>query len=96
MTIGRLATLKEFRGRGYARKLMEEALGFAGENGGSMVVEKDRGELGSWRGLVQVHAQARLEGWYRSLGFEVDEGIGRWLEGGIEHLGMWRRVDVMG
>ena len=96
LTIGRLATLAEYRGRGYARILMEEALQFAGGHGGEMVLERDRGVLGEWRGLVMVHAQARLEGWYRGLGFEGDEGMGRWVEGGIEHLGMWRRVDVRG
>ena len=90
MTIGRLATLKEYRSRGYARMLMEEALRFAGQNGGDMVREGE----GGWKGLVMVHAQKRLEGWYRGLGFEGDEGMGRWVEGGIEHLGMWRRVVV--
>ena len=75
---------------------MEEALRFAGKKGGEMVVERDRDQMGEWKGLVQVHAQARLEEWYRGLGFEVDEGMGRWLEGGIEHLGMWRRVSVGG
>ena len=96
VTIGRLATLGAFRGRGYARMLMEEALRFAGGHGGEMVLERNREGMGEWRGLVLVHAQARLEEWYRGLGFEGDEGMGRWAEGGIEHLGMWRRVDVSG
>ena len=73
---------------------MEEALRFAGGHVEEMVLESYREGMGEWKGLVLLHAQARLEKWYRGLGFEVDEGMGRWLEGGIEHLAMWRRVDV--
>ncbi|KAF3398413.1 hypothetical protein F1880_006483 [Penicillium rolfsii] len=48
----------------------------------------------AWRGLVLVHAQVDVEGMYRGLGFVRDEGLGRWDEEGIEHMGMFRRVDV--
>lgn len=48
----------------------------------------------SWRGLVLVHAQVDVEGMYRGLGFVTDEGLGRWDEEGIEHVGMFRRVEV--
>lgn len=87
---GRLATVKEFRGRGYGRVLVREALSYAGRNGGDMV--KDQ-ELGLWKGLVFIHAQRVLEGWYKDLGFETDEGMGLWWEEGIEHVGMWKRVE---
>ena len=90
--IGRLATVKEFRGRGYGRVLVEAALGFAGGNAGAMV--KDGG-LGEWRGLVLAHAQKRLQKWYASMGWERDEGMDVWWEEGIEHVGMWRRVGVV-
>lgn len=82
--IGRLATIKQYRGKGYARNLVLGALKFAGEH---------RGEVGSeWKGLVFIHAQVGVMEWYAGLGFRVDEGVGRWFEEGIEHVGMWLRV----
>ena len=91
VTIGRLATLKEFRGRGYARILVEAAVDYAKDHPDLMV--KDN-KLGQWKGLVMVHAQVQLENWYASLGFERDVGMGTWWEDGIEHVGSWRRMDV--
>ena len=91
--IGRVATRREFRGRGFARVLVEEALGWAGRHGGEVVGE---GGVGRWEGLVLAHAQARLEGWYASIGWRTDEGLGSWDEEGIMHVGMWRRVEVKG
>lgn len=89
--IGRLATIKEFRGRGYGRVLVEAALEYAGENAGSMV----NGEgLGEWKGLVFAHAQKEVERWYHGLRFVSDEGMGRWCEEGIEHVGIWKRVNM--
>lgn len=87
--IGRLATVKEFRGRGYAKALMEAALEYARKNRDVMVKDK---RLGEWNGLVLIHAQRRLEGWYKSMGFETDEGLGIWWEESIDHVGMWKRV----
>lgn len=50
-----------------------------------------------WNGLVLVHAQRDVEAWYRSVqGFVTDEGMGVWMEEGIEHVGMWRRLDLGG
>lgn len=98
LTVGRLATRKEFRGRGFGRVLVEEAVGWAGAHRGE-VVRGWRGEDGEgaeWKGLLLIHAQARLEGWYGSIGWRTDEGMGRWDEAGIEHVGMWRRVEVKG
>lgn len=48
------------------------------------------GMPGSWNGWVLVHAQVDVERMYTRLGFERDDGMGRWLEEGIEHIGMWR------
>jgi len=91
--IGRLATVAPCRGRGYGKILVNTALGFAGRNGGKMV--RDTG-LGEWKGLLLAHAQKSVESWYKSLGFELDEGMGRWWEEGIEHVAMWKRVEVLG
>ncbi|MCJ1379496.1 hypothetical protein MMC17_002597 [Xylographa soralifera] len=49
-----------------------------------------------WKGLVLVHAQKGVERFYRGLGFETDEGLGEWVEEGIVHVGMWRRVNLEG
>jgi len=89
--IGRVATVKEFRGRGYGRVLVEKALWTAGNNASSMVED---GKLMEWKGLVLAHAQKWVEKWYHSLGFVTDEGMGTWWEEGIEHVAMWKRVDV--
>ena len=91
--IGRLATVREFRGRGYGRVLVEAALGFAGSNANTMVKDWNSGE--KWKGLVLAHAQKGVEKWYASMGWERDEGMDVWWEEGIEHVGMWRRVGVV-
>lgn len=98
LKIGRLATRKEFRGRGYGRVLVEEALGWAGGHAGDVVRDwhDGVGERGLWKGLVLAHAQEGVAGWYRGLGWRSDEGMGRWDECGIRHVGMWRRVEIAG
>jgi len=45
--------------------------------------------------LVLVHAQVDVERMYEGLGFVRDEGLGRWEEEGIMHVGMFRRVEVL-
>ncbi|OOF95193.1 hypothetical protein ASPCADRAFT_507103 [Aspergillus carbonarius ITEM 5010] len=95
----RVAVLKEWRGYGLGRKLVEEALEWARGNGGEIeracaeVVGEER-EKKAWKGLVLVHAQTQVERMYVRMGFETDEGLGRWDEEGIEHVGMWRRVQL--
>ena len=95
ITIGRLATIKEFRGRGYARIMVEKAVEYARTHQGDMVNSQGQG-VGVWKGLVGAHAQLEVLRFYEGLGFEVDEGMGRWWEEGIEHVGIWKRVDVEG
>ena len=88
--LGRVATVKAFRGLGYGRMLVESAFEWAGKNAGSMLLEAKPGS--EWKGLVLVHAQVTVEGWYKRLGFETDAGMGLWLEEGIEHVAMWKRI----
>ena len=90
--LSRVATVKTFRGLGYGRMLVEAAFEWAGNNAGSMVPEAKPGS--EWKGLVLAHAQAAVEGWYKGLGFETDVGMGLWLEEGIEHVAMWKRIEL--
>ncbi|PYH94884.1 hypothetical protein BO71DRAFT_475061, partial [Aspergillus ellipticus CBS 707.79] len=106
LKLTRVAVLKEWRGYGLGRKLVDEALGWAGRNKGEIMGAYRRvvgaeggggmeGGAGTeWKGLVLVHAQTQVEGMYERVGFKTDEGLGRWDEEGIEHLGMWRRISV--
>lgn len=105
--LGRLATLREYRGLGLGRLLVKTALEWVAKHAELMAegpkdpVQRERegnaaekGAEGEWRGLVLAHAQREVVEWYRGMGFVEDEGMGRWWEEGIEHVGMWKRVDV--
>ena len=100
----RVAVLPEYRGKGIARRLVETAVDWARRHSGEIQAADDRvrrdvyGDASvspstsanaKWNGLVLVHAQVSVEGMYARLGFETDEGMGRWDEEGIEHVGMW-------
>lgn len=52
------------------------------------------GKDNGWNGLVLLHAQTTVESFYRRSGFVTDVGMGRWYEAGIEHLAMWRRLEL--
>ncbi|KAL8644368.1 MAG: hypothetical protein Q9226_007797, partial [Calogaya cf. arnoldii] len=92
--IGRMATLAEYRGRGIAKRLIEESLDWAKTHVAelSSTGKEKVDDIPQWRGLVLSQAQMSVQGWWGKMGFEVDEGLGVWWEGGIEHVGMWRRV----
>ncbi len=104
--LGRLATLPAYRGLGLGRLIVESALDWASKHPLSIVplpsatsteAAKVRGGLSSkqeWKGLVLVHAQKDVERVWRKLGFERDDSMGVWIEEGIEHIGMWRRIPV--
>jgi predicted GNAT family N-acyltransferase len=102
----RVAVLPEYRGYGLGRRLVETALSWATEHAGEIdaaageLARQDKnkdlpdGGVEAWRGLVLVHAQVDVERMYSGLGFVKDEGLGRWDEEGIEHVGMFRRLEV--
>ncbi|KAI4213931.1 MAG: hypothetical protein LQ351_003626 [Letrouitia transgressa] len=89
--VGRMATLKEYRGQGLARLLLEEAISWAGKSAHKI---NGQGEEGSWRGLILSHAQKEVEGWWKKMGFVTDDGLGEWWEEHILHVGMWKRVAI--
>ncbi|WPH03447.1 Hypothetical protein R9X50_00632700 [Acrodontium crateriforme] len=104
--LGRLAVIKEFRKAGISRLLIETALAFARDHPLDMMPffdptkiealnqEHARGVGVDWRGLVLVHAQTGVQKIWKKYGFETDEGMGVWDEENIEHVGMWRRLDI--
>ncbi|MCJ1402132.1 hypothetical protein MMC11_005351 [Xylographa trunciseda] len=112
--LGRLATLKEYRGLGLGKLLVVTALEWAARNAEALQLKAGESEgVGlegegvareregmvreeGWKGLVLVHAQTGVEAFYRGMGFVTDEGLGKWVEEGIEHVGMWRRVSLEG
>ena len=84
--LSRVATVKEARRKGLSKMVIEYAFRWLVEH---------YGEVGEgWKGMVLTHAQVEVEGVYAKLGFVTDERLGRWDEEGIEHLGMWKRIDL--
>ncbi len=105
--LGRLATLKPYRGLGLGRLLLNAALNWAARNPHAILplpsptsreAAKVDGTISSsdetWNGLILVHAQESLEQMYAKYGFSKDEEMGIWIEEGIKHVGMWRRVEL--
>lgn len=96
LKLGRLAVVPSHRGRRLAGVLVNAAVDWAVRNydffdppnisvGGS----KPR-----WKGLICVHAQKAAVGTWHYQGFVVDREMGEWMEEGIPHVGMFRRVNV--
>jgi predicted GNAT family N-acyltransferase len=58
----------------------------------------------TWQGLVMIHAQAQLKFMWEKHGFHEElrneegqveiEAEPHWMEEGIEHVGMWKRLPV--
>ncbi|KAI5783582.1 acyl-CoA N-acyltransferase [Geopyxis carbonaria] len=92
LKIGRLATLKECRGKGVAKLLVETAVEFAKANPkevGCRAVDGTRID-GEWDGRILIHAQVNVKHVWARLGFVEDPEMGEWVEEGIMHCGMWR------
>jgi predicted GNAT family N-acyltransferase len=115
--LGRLATLKAYRGLGLAGLLITAVFDFAKMNPDTIYKPpsatateraqiKDHGKDHqlAWEGLIMIHAQANLKKMWEKHGFseelknekgEVDIAAQpHWNEEGIEHIGMWKRLDV--
>lgn len=97
--LGRLCLTKNARGKDNAVILISSALRWAKENAdliNAMVAKHpdDVAELQTWKGLVCVHAQVPVVKTWVKSGFHVDEVMGSWMEEGIQHVGMFLRLDV--
>jgi len=92
--LGRLSVIKEFRGAKFADLLIQAALQWVSENP-EFVREALPEEL-KWKGLVCVHAHDKAASTWERNGFVIDEGMDDWFEGGLRHVGMFRRVEEDG
>jgi predicted GNAT family N-acyltransferase len=103
--LGRMATVKDFRGLGISKILASAALTWAQQNptffnpsikelGMEKVGAVSTGEIPVWNGLICVHAQEQVEKFWEKWGFKRDELMGTWDEEGIMHVGMFHRLDI--
>jgi GNAT superfamily N-acetyltransferase len=103
--IGRIAVLKEFRGNGLSNLLANSALTWAKQNPtffNPSVTEMGMEKIGAssiveipvWKGLTCVHAQEQVQKQWAKWGFVLDEGMGTWVEEGINHVGMFQRLNI--
>ncbi|RSL76378.1 hypothetical protein CEP52_005154 [Fusarium oligoseptatum] len=103
--LGRLAVIKEFRGRRIAGMVVKAALAWIKANpsyfdpsikevGMEQLGAANDKEIPVWKGLVCVHAQKQVVDVWKKWGFEVDEGMGTWWEEGMPHVGMFQRLDI--
>ncbi|KAL8365516.1 hypothetical protein RB595_004369 [Gaeumannomyces hyphopodioides] len=93
--LGRLAVAREFRGRGVGGLLVRAALRWMREH--PAYFDAAAGETTPqlpprWGGLVCCHAQEQVRHVWTRYGFETDEGMGRWWEEGMPHVGMFQRL----
>lgn len=84
--IGRVATLKTFRKMGMAAKVLQWTFSWILQNQHEFVPEGNT--------LVLVHAQSNAQNLYAQQGFVVDKTMGVWVEEGIDHVGMWKRLKL--
>jgi predicted GNAT family N-acyltransferase len=105
--LGRLAVVPAYRGLRLSRLLINAALNWAKSHPEDILPplapadveaarQEGRNEVLPWRGLMLVHAQTQVQRLWESFGFVKDYSMGMWIEEGIEHVGLWRRVDVKG
>lgn len=92
VTLTRVALLPAYRGKGLGRVLIETALNWAVENSDEIAKRIDSGR--QWTGLTMIHAQVDVEPMYARVGFVTDHSMGRWLEEGITHVAMWKRITL--
>lgn len=105
--LGRLCVIKEFRGARIAGMLAREALDWICRHSDyfnpsvaalgleTLGVDANGGSIPKWNGLVCVHAQVQVVPTWQRLGFIIDEKMGKWIEEGIPHVGMFQRLQIV-
>lgn len=76
--------LREWRGKGIADRLVEEACGWA---------EREFMD-GRWSGLMLANAREEARRLWERNGFVEDGEMGRWNEVGVELFAVCRRIEV--
>lgn len=107
LKLGRLAVLKEYRGRGIAGELVRFAIEYAQSQPDIFDVKASQvgfehveftpggGQmLPAWNGLFCCHAQESAVKVWEKAGFRVDKAMGKWTEEGIPHVGMFKVVKL--
>jgi predicted GNAT family N-acyltransferase len=105
--LGRLATIAPYRGLGLSKLLYNAAINWASTHPQEIIPPMSPAELeahklegkkepDTWEGLVLVHAQANVQGLWEKFGFVMDKKMDTWIEEGIEHVGLWKRLPVKG
>ncbi|KAI1418073.1 hypothetical protein F5Y13DRAFT_150495 [Hypoxylon sp. FL1857] len=104
LKLGRMAVIPMFRGHHIAGQLWRAARKWLEEH--STIFNPSVAELGmdqikatpsgipNWNGLICCHAQESVVKVYEKWGFKVDEGMGKWYEEGIPHVGMFLRLPI--
>ncbi|KAI8959461.1 hypothetical protein F5Y11DRAFT_303408 [Daldinia sp. FL1419] len=103
--LGRMAVIPEFRGHHIAGQLWRAAKKWLEDHptffnpsitelGMDQLKVSAVGNIPKWNGLVCCHAQENVVKIYERWGFKVDEGMGKWYEEGIPHVGMFLRLHV--
>jgi len=105
--LGRLAVSPPYRRLGLGRLLVNAALQWARDNGktafksqltpaqieAKKLENPNYEDESTWKGLIVIHAQkGEAEKVWTRLGFVVDQDMGTWVEEGITHVGMWKRI----
>lgn len=47
-----------------------------------------------WNGLVLIHSPVGLQKYWARRDFQLDEGLGIWEVEGVDHVAMWKRLDL--
>ena len=103
--LGRLAVLKPYRRLGLSKLLINSATTWATDHEYDIQPPKSPAEIEAakqegkaeelpWKGLVLVHAQTQVRRLWENAGFALDPKMGTWMEEGIEHIGLWKRLAV--
>jgi predicted GNAT family N-acyltransferase len=105
--LGRLATIAPYRGLGLSKLLFNAAVNWASVHPEAIIPPMSPADLEAaklegkkepepWQGLVLIHAQKQVQGLWERFGFKLDKEMGTWDEEGIEHVGLWKRIEVKG
>lgn len=103
--LGRVAVIPMFRGHHISSQLWRAAKTWLEEHptffdpsvaelGMDQLKAGGASDIPKWNGLVCCHSQESVVKIYEKWGFKVDEGMGKWYEEGIPHVGMFQRLNV--